>query len=127
LKGTVEHQEDIMEDKTKMIGGAFLIGGALGAVVALLYAPKAGRETRQDITKAALRVKDNAVELIEETLEEVNEFAGALKEKTTAIIGQGMDMSERAKREILATIEQGQKRLEKQKKRLTGVLGLKAL
>jgi gas vesicle protein len=116
-----------MEDKTKMIGGAFLIGGALGAVVALLYAPKAGRETRQDITKAALRVKDNAVELIEETLEEVNEFAGALKEKTTAIIGQGMDMSERAKREILATIEQGQKRLEKQKKRLTGVLGLKAL
>lgn len=27
----------------------FLVGGALGAIIALLYAPKSGRETREDL------------------------------------------------------------------------------
>ncbi|MCB0292558.1 MAG: YtxH domain-containing protein, partial [Calditrichaeota bacterium] len=27
----------------------FLVGGAMGAIIALLYAPKSGRETREDL------------------------------------------------------------------------------
>ncbi|MFH1025667.1 MAG: YtxH domain-containing protein, partial [Nitrospirota bacterium] len=36
-----------MDDDYKKIAGAFLLGGVIGAVVALLYAPKSGRETRK--------------------------------------------------------------------------------
>jgi len=35
-----------MDDGLKKVAGAFLIGGAIGALVALLYAPKSGKQTR---------------------------------------------------------------------------------
>lgn len=113
-----------MKDNAKIIGGAFLIGGVIGAAVALLYAPKSGRETRKDISKAARRIKNNTVDLIEETIEDVNEFASDLKEKTADIIEQGMDLSDKAKKEIVTALEHGQRSIEKQRKRLTQALGL---
>lgn len=38
----------------------FIFGGLVGAVVALLYAPKSGKEVREDIRKASLEFKDDA-------------------------------------------------------------------
>lgn len=113
-----------MKDNAKSIGGAFLLGGIIGAAIALLYAPKSGNETRKDISKAARRIKDNTVDLITDTIDNVNEFASDLKEKTEDIIEQGMDLSDKAKKEIVKALEHGQKTIEKQRKRLTEVLGL---
>ena len=44
------YEEDIMEEDTTKIGAAILIGGMIGAAIALLYAPKSGRKTRKDMT-----------------------------------------------------------------------------
>ncbi len=120
----VMRQEDIMKDNAKMVGGFFLIGGVIGSVIALLYAPKSGRETREDITKAARRMKDNAVDLIEETMEDVNDFAADLREKTADVIDQGMDLSEKARREIVSTIDHGQRAIWKKRKKLKKALGI---
>jgi len=113
-----------MKDNATKIGGAFLLGGVIVAAVALLYAPKSGRETRKDISKTARRIKNNAVNLIEETIEDVHGFADNLKEKTEDVIEQGMDLSDKAKKEILTALEHGQRVIEKQRKRLTQALGL---
>ncbi len=113
-----------MKDNATKIGGAFLLGGVIGAVIALLYAPRSGKETRKDISKTARRIKNNAVDLIEETIEDVNEFADNLKEKTEDVIEQGIDLSDKAKKEIVTALEHGQRVLEKQRKRLTQALGL---
>lgn len=113
-----------MKDNAKMVGGFFLIGGVIGSVIALLYAPKSGRETREDITKAARRMKDNAVDLIEETMEDVNDFAADLREKTADVIDQGMDLSEKARREIVSTIDHGQRAIWKKRKKLKKALGI---
>ncbi|MBE0425990.1 MAG: YtxH domain-containing protein [Nitrospirae bacterium] len=113
-----------MEDDYKKIGVAFLLGGLIGAAIALLYAPKSGRETRKDIAKTARRVKSETSDLIEDTVEGIQDFAGDIKDKVTHIIERGVELSDNAKNEILKSLEHGQKAIEKQRKRITESLGL---
>jgi gas vesicle protein len=112
-----------MSDDYRKIAGAFLIGGFIGAAVALLYAPKSGRETRKDIARTAKKVKKETVHLVEDAIDSINDFAGDVKDKVSDIIDQGKDLSESAKKEILKNLEDGQKIIEKQKKRIIDALG----
>jgi gas vesicle protein len=43
----------------------FLVGGLVGAGIALLLAPKSGREIRTDIKDLALKTKDNVATTIQ--------------------------------------------------------------
>jgi gas vesicle protein len=113
-----------MNDDTIKIGGAFLIGGLIGATIALLYAPKSGRKTRKDIIRAAHRAKNSTTDLIEDTIDNVNDFINDLKEKASDISDQGTDLTDKAKKEIMATLEQGHKAIEKQKQKFSETLGL---
>jgi gas vesicle protein len=61
-------------DDVVKVGAAFLVGGAIGAAIALLYAPQSGRETRKDIKRTARRVKNEAVDLVEDTIDRVDDF-----------------------------------------------------
>ena len=112
-----------MSDDYSKIAGAFLIGGVIGAAVALLYAPKSGRETRKDIARTAKKVKKETVHLVEDAIDSINDFAGDVKDKVSDIIDQGKDLSESAKKEILKNLEDGQKIIEKQKKRIIDAMG----
>jgi len=69
-----------MNKNTTKIAGAFLLGGLIGASVALLYAPKSGRETREDISKTARRIKNKSVDLAEEMIEGVNDLTNNMKD-----------------------------------------------
>ena len=113
-----------MSDDTKTVAGAFLLGGLIGAGIALLYAPKSGRETRKDISKAARRVKRDAVELVEDKIKNVDEFVGTVKDQASDIIERGVELSDSAKKEVIKSLEYGQKIMEKQKKRIMEGLGL---
>ncbi|HWR57454.1 MAG TPA: YtxH domain-containing protein [Thermodesulfovibrionales bacterium] len=113
-----------MNDDTRTVAGAFLLGGLIGAGIALLYAPKSGRETRRDISKTAKKVKQNAVELVEDTIESIEDFAGDVKDKASDIIERGVELSDSAKKEVVRSLEYGQKIMEKQKKRIIEGLGL---
>ena len=113
-----------MDDDLKKIAGAFVIGGAIGAIIALLYAPKSGKQTRKDISKTAQRVKRETVDLVDDTIDNIHDFAGDIKEKVTDIIDKGKDLSDSAKKDVIKNLEQGQKAIEKQKKRIVSALGL---
>ncbi|NWF76313.1 MAG: YtxH domain-containing protein [Nitrospirae bacterium] len=113
-----------MDEDYKKLAGVFLLGGLIGAVIALLYAPKSGRETRKDISKVARRVKKETSELIDDTIDNIHDFAGSIKDKVSDIIERGVELSESAKKEILKNLEHGQKVIEKQKKRITEAIGL---
>ena len=111
------------KDATRIMG-AFFLGGLIGATIALLYAPKSGRETRKDISKAARRAKKGAVDLVEDITESVTDFTGDMKDRASDIIDRGRELSENARKEIVTTLEHGQKVLEKQRKRIIEALGL---
>lgn len=58
---------------------AFLVGGAVGAGIALLYAPASGEETRKRIKEGAEKAKTRAKEGYDAALEEMEERLEALK------------------------------------------------
>ncbi len=111
-------------DDYKKIAGAFLLGGVVGAAMALLYAPQSGRETRKDIAKTARKIKKETVNLVEDSIDSINDFAGDVKDKVSDIIERGRDLSDSAKKDILKNLEHGQKVIEKQRKRIIDALGL---
>ena len=61
----------------------FLAGSVIGAIVALLYAPKPGKELRSDIKTKAGEIADNA-----------EEYVSAARNKAVDIINEGKRKSE---------------------------------
>lgn len=60
--------------------GAFLLGGLVGAVIGLLFAPRSGKETRDLIADKAGEYWGEAGELYETGKEKVTEVASTAKE-----------------------------------------------
>lgn len=78
--------------KTTGILTGFLLGGAIGGVIALLYAPKSGKQFRTDISRKTNKLIedskrktidtwDGAREIAESTLENANEVLNSNIEK----------------------------------------------
>ncbi|MDH7602369.1 MAG: YtxH domain-containing protein [Armatimonadota bacterium] len=63
------------------------VGALIGAIAALLLAPKSGEETREDIARAAEELKKKANKVVEELSESAEELAKKSKEllETTKI------------------------------------------
>ncbi len=57
----------------------FLVGGLVGAGVALLLAPKSGRELRSDIRQLASTTRENVTSTIEKGREFYDEASSAVK------------------------------------------------
>jgi gas vesicle protein len=113
-----------MDNDYRKIGAAFLLGGLAGAALALLYAPKSGRETRKDIAKTARRIKRETFDAVEDAIDAINDFAGDVKDRVTDLVEKGKDLSDDAKKEIVKNLENGQKIIEKQKRRIVDAFGL---
>lgn len=93
----------------RKVAGAFLLGGLIGASVAVLYAPKSGIETRKEISKAAKRFKKRAYDIIDDTIDSINNFTEEMKDRAEDIIERGMDISKDAKEEIINTFEKAER------------------
>jgi len=83
----------------KESGGSFLkgilFGGLVGAVVALLYAPKSGKALREDIKKKSGELKKDADILFEEA-----------KNRATELIEKGIKQAEVLKNEAEQKLEE---------------------
>lgn len=80
------------EEKNGLAKGlfvGFLIGGVVGAITALLYAPKSGRELRTDIKKKATDLAEGA-----------SDYVKNAKGKAKDIIVQGKSRSEQLVSEV---------------------------
>lgn len=68
--------------------GVFLVGllsgAALGAGLALLFAPQSGKETREKIKDVAADVKDKISDLVDDTKDFISEQKRALKDAVEA-------------------------------------------
>jgi len=80
------------EDSGKL--GWFVAGAILGGAVALLYAPKSGRETRNFITKKTGEGK----EVLSETGREVYEKGRQIYDKGKEIADDAAELFERGRR-----------------------------
>lgn len=87
---------------------SFFLGGLIGAGVALLFAPKSGKETREKIKELA----GDAVEKAEGVIEQV-------KGKITSAVEKGKGLYEEKKSIVTTAIEAGKEAYEKEKEKLT--------
>lgn len=77
------------EQESKLTKGLFLgfiAGGVVGAVVALLYAPKPGRELRRDIRDRKDKIVDKAGEILTGNAQSVEEYLNAERERSRDVI-----------------------------------------
>ena len=75
-----------MKENCKSFIRGALIGSIAGSVAALLFAPKSGRELRQDITDQARHVSDKGQELVGKISDTSMEYTDKIKETASAVI-----------------------------------------
>lgn len=62
-----------------------IVGGIVGAVTALLLAPKSGKEMREDINEQAAALKERSLQLKDTAVEKGSEWISIAKEKSSEI------------------------------------------
>jgi len=85
---------------------SFLLGGVVGAGLALLVAPQAGEETRRKIKELADDIKDKTNEYISET-----------REKVAAVADEGRGYYDEKKSLLKSAIDAGKDAYEKEKEK----------
>jgi len=80
-------EETVMNrDNTIGFGIGFLTGAVVGGVIALLFAPRSGKETRQLIKDKAVETRDNVKDFASETVEKIKEGVSEANQRGQAAI-----------------------------------------
>lgn len=133
----MRHEKEEASATTKLT--YLLIGGGIGAILALLFAPKSGQELREDIADATRKglekskevagnLQERAGEYYEVSREKANEFYHSAQEKASEIAELAKDKAEeitekakgaaaRTTNPITAAIEAGKEAYIEEKRR----------
>ena len=88
--------------------GAFLLGALVGAGIALLYAPRSGQETRDELRQGARRLRDSAEDTVRQVQDSVTGTVDDVRREVNHRIGAARDAFEAgrsAARETRADLE----------------------
>ncbi|HKZ03680.1 MAG TPA: YtxH domain-containing protein [Pyrinomonadaceae bacterium] len=105
-----------------------LIGGGIGAILALLFAPKSGQELRSDIAdatrkgvdrsrEAAAQLGDRAGQYYEATRERATELYSQAAEKVTEVAQTARETAARKTNTVAAAIDAGKKAYQEEKRK----------
>ncbi len=111
----------------------FLIGGAVGAVVALMFAPKSGRELRGDIAdvtrkgvdgarETAAQLGTKAGEYYEVSRERAGEFYATAADKAGEFAASAREAAARRGENLSAAIDAGKRAYTEEKRRTESTL-----
>jgi len=87
---------------------SFLLGGIVGAGLALLVAPQSGRETRQKI-----------LDFTDEVKGKTDEYVSRTRQKMASMVDEGKEFYEERKSLIKSAIDAGKEAYEKEKDKLS--------
>lgn len=87
---------------------SFVAGAAIGAGLALLYAPKSGREMRETIA-----------DLTEDAVDKIKEYAKDAQDKIKSAVEDGKDTFVEKKTILASAIEAGREAMQKEKERFS--------
>ena len=105
-----------------------LIGGGIGAIIALLFAPKSGQELRGDIAdatrkgidksrEAAQQLSERAGEYYESTRERAAELYSTASEKVGEVARAARETASRQTGTVTAAIDAGRKAYQEEKRK----------
>ena len=94
-----------------------LIGGGIGAIIALLFAPKAGTELRGDIADVTRKGIDKTREGARFVGDKAGEYYGAAREKAGEFYGTARDTASQKRGQFSAALEAGKQAYNEEKRR----------
>jgi len=105
-----------MAEKDSDLGAflsGFIIGGLVGAVVALLLAPQSGEETRALIRDKSIELKDKAVETAEEARARTEAAASEARARVSEFSQQARERASELKTRGQAVYEEQREKIKK--------------
>ena len=87
--------------------GSFLLGLAVGAGIALLFAPQSGEETRRNIKRSARRMKDAAEGAVGDVKDRMGETFEAARQRVEEKIEEARGAIENKREEVARAVEAG--------------------
>ncbi|MFA7229315.1 MAG: YtxH domain-containing protein [Melioribacteraceae bacterium] len=111
----------------------FLTGAAVGSIIALLFAPKSGKELREDIKNKSQdfiedadeyisKAKDKASQLINEGKKKSEKLVADTKEKVDTLLGEAEKILSDAKGKAGDVAHFGKEKIEKESDRLKSAI-----
>ncbi len=94
---------------------AFFTGGLIGSLLGLLFAPMAGRETREKIRDASTDVKDR-------TISTAHRAKDVTTERVTDLVDKGKARVDDATESVRAAVEAGKSAFVEKKSELANIL-----
>jgi gas vesicle protein len=113
-----DDQPYVVIEKHEGSVGSFFVGLAVGAGIALLFAPRSGVETRQAIGDGARRVKDRASDIVEDAAETVTDTFDAARARVEERIDSVRSAVELKKRQVLTAVDAGRAAAEQAREEL---------
>ncbi len=89
-----EHEMQHATSSGMSVVTGLLLGGLIGAGVALLMAPRSGDETRAEIRNKAMEYRDRTKDVVNETVSQAKSKAGDLKD---GVLEKAEDLKRRGK------------------------------
>lgn len=100
----------------------FLAGLGVGALVGILYAPKSGRETREDIVSGAKEGSEYLRARTREAAEGVGTLVDKSKEHVTEYVERGREVVDRGRAQWEEFVERGKSLVTDQTGRVTAAV-----
>lgn len=95
-----------------------LFGGAVGAIFALLYAPKPGKEVREDLKKLSNDLREDALTTLEETQKRTEKVLEETKQQIDELRKEATNATTRVKRTAADTLKDGKSIVKRERTRL---------
>ena len=112
-----------MAEDNKAYGLAwFLAGMGVGALVGILYAPKSGRETREDLVSGAREGTEYLRNRTREAAQEVSALVDKSKEQVTEYVERGREAVDRGRAQWEEFVERGKNLVADQTTRVTAAV-----
>jgi gas vesicle protein len=100
----------------------FIAGLGVGALVGILYAPKSGRETREDLVNSAKEGADYARERGRQAADYANDLYGKSKDYAAGYADRGREYYERGREQWGDFVERGKNLVNEQSTRVTAAV-----
>ena len=113
-----------MADNDNGVGGLgwFLAGLGLGAVIGVLYAPKSGKETRDDLVAGALDAKERAAVLAQQARDRATEFAEQGRQQVGDYVDRGKEYYDRGRTQWSQYVEKGKGLVQEQQDKVSAAI-----
>jgi gas vesicle protein len=102
--------------------GWFLAGLGIGALVGVLYAPKSGKETRDDLVAGALDARDKAQQYYGQGIETAQQLAEQGKQAAQEYVDKGREYYDKGRTQWTEYVDKGKDLVQGQKEKVASAI-----